>query len=179
MSIDHDGGDQAPCAVIVPDGRVTYPLPPGTDSGAGNATMTTPHPGTGLQCSAIKADGTPCRSTAVLRPDQCPDGHCSVHCPGRADAMAAARRKGGHNRSNVERAYSRLPDDLRAISRLLAEVIVEVRDQRLPANVGNSVATLARALVGAIESGNLTTRMDDLEALLGRLDDQLDLQVVA
>ena len=141
--------------------------------------MTTAHPGTGLQCSAIKADGTPCRSTAVLRPDQCPDSHCSAHCPQRAAAMAAARRKGGHNRSNVERSYNRLPDDLKAIAKLLAEVIVEVRDQRLPANVGNSVATLARALVGAIESANVEIRVAELEDLLTRLDERLELRVAS
>ena len=141
--------------------------------------MTSAHPGTSLQCSAIKADGIGCQSTAVLRPEDCPDGHCSVHCPERADAMAAARRKGGHNRSNVQRSYNRLPDDLKAIAKLVAEVIVEVRDQRLPANVGNSVATLARALVGAIESGNVETRVGELEDMLTRLDERLDLRVAS
>ncbi len=171
--------EKAPCAVIVPDGRVTYPLPSGTDSGAGDASMTTPHPGTSLQCSAIKADSTPCRSTAVLRPDQCPDGHCSVHCPERADAMAAARRKGGHNRSTAQRSYSRLPDDLKAIAKLLADVIVEVRDGRLPPAVGNSVASLSRALISSIESGNVEVRVGELEDLLTRLDERLELRVAS
>ena len=141
--------------------------------------MTTPHPGTSLQCNAIKADGTGCRSTAVLRPDQCPDGHCSVHCPGRADAMARARRKGGHNRSNVERAYSRLPDDLRAISRLLADTITEVKAGTLAPAIGNSVASLSRALISAIESGNVETRVGELEDLLTRLDERLELRVAS
>ncbi len=132
---------------------------------------------TGVHCQSLTMAGQPCRSVAVMA---CEHGyHCNSHCPSQVADRQEARRRGGKNSSSVERAYSRLPDDLRAISRLLAEVIVEVRDQRLPANVGNSVATLARALVGAIESGNLTTRMDDLEAVLGRLDEQLDLQVVA
>jgi len=141
--------------------------------------MTSAHPGTSPQCSANKADGTGCRSTAVLKPDQCPDGHCSVHCPDRADAMAAARRKGGHNRSNVERSYSRLPDDLRAISRLLADTITEVKAGTLAPAIGNSVASLSRALIGAIESGNVETRVGELEDLLTRLDERLELRVAS
>ncbi len=141
--------------------------------------MTSAQPDTSLQCRAVKADGTPCRSTAVLRPDQCPDGHCSVHCPERADAMAAARRQGGHNRSNVERAYSRLPDDLRAISRLLADTITEVKAGTLAPAVGNSIASLSRALISAIESGNVETRVGELEDLLTRLDERLDLRVAS
>ncbi len=141
--------------------------------------MTTAPLRTGLQCSAVKADGSPCRSTAVLRSEDCPDGHCSVHCPERADAMAAARRKGGHNRSNVERAYSRLPDDQRAISRLLADTITEVKAGTLAPAIGNSVASLSRALIGAIESGNVETRVGELEDLLTRLDERLDLRVAS
>jgi hypothetical protein len=95
------------------------------------------------------------------------------------ETMEAARRKGGHNRSTAQRSYNRLPDDLKAIARLLAEVIVEVRDGKLAPAVGNSVASLSRALISSVESGNVEVRVGELEDLLSRLDERLDLRVAS
>ncbi len=72
-----------------------------------------------------------------------------------------------------------MPDDLRAISRLLADTITEVKAGTLAPAIGNSVASLSRALIGAIESGNVETRVAELEDLLTRLDERLELRVAS
>ncbi len=130
--------------------------------------------GTDIHCQSLTMAGQPCRSVAVM---EC--GHCNSHCPQFEAERQEARRRGGKNSSAVERAYSRLPDDLRAISRLLADTITEVKAGTLAPAVGNSIASLSRALIGAIESGNVETRVGELEDLLTRLDERLELRVAS
>ncbi len=84
-----------------------------------------------------------------------------------------ARRRGGRNSSTVERAYTKLPSDLQSVAVILGETIVAVRDGQLSPSIGNSIASLSRSLVATLESANLSNRMDGLEAVLGRLDEQI------
>ncbi len=95
------------------------------------------------------------------------------------DTMDAARRRGGHNRSNVQRAYAKLPDDLASIARLLAETVIQVRDGELPPAVGNSIASLNRSLLATLESAVLSNRVDGLHDILERIDAEIGLRVVA
>ena len=132
---------------------------------------------TGVHCQSLTMAGQPCRSVAVMA---CEHGyHCNSHCPSQVADRQEARRRGGKNSSSVERAYSRLPDDLRAISRLLADTLTEVKAGTLAPAVGNSIASLSRALISAIESGNVETRVGELEDLLTRLDERLELRVAS
>ncbi len=105
--------------------------------------------------------------------------HCNSHCPTLETERQEARRRGGRNSSAVERSYAKLPSDLASVAKVLGETMVAVRDGRLSPSIGNSIASLSRALISAIESGNLSTRMDNLEAVLGALDETLHLQAVA
>ena len=132
---------------------------------------------TDVHCQSVTLAGKPCRSVAVMACDH--GHHCNSHCPTLETERQEARRRGGRNSSAVERAYARLPSDLSAVAKTLAEVLVDVREGTLPPNVGNAVASLARALVGTIESANVETRVAELEDLLTRLDEQLHLRVAS
>lgn len=132
---------------------------------------------TGTHCQSLTMAGEPCRSVAVMACDH--GHHCNSHCPTFQAARQEARRRGGRNSSAVERAYTKLPSDLKSVAVILGETIVAVRDGQLSPSIGNSIASLSRSLVVTLESANLSSRMDGLEAVLGRLDEQLDLRVVA
>ena len=117
------------------------------------------------KCAATNAAGSPCSAQPVR-----PDGFCYWHAPAVAAERAAARRKGGANRSNTARAKRQLPagvltaDELRG---LVGLTIRGVLTNRIEPGVGNSVANLARAYLAVTEATEHEERLAALEAAAG------------
>lgn len=119
---------------------------------------TTPTPTTKQVCSALKADGKPCRAYAVQDSQ-----YCHFHAPERSGEATAARKAGGKARSKPSPAE---PIDLSTPElqrRAIETTIDRVRSGDETSNVARLVLygiSLARPIVEAEE---IVKRLDALE----------------
>lgn len=114
-------------------------------------------------CEAMRADGSPC-TVAPLRSG----AYCFAHSPDLADRRAAARVKGGHNRSNLARgarAAVASPPVATLIDRL-TRALDDTLAGDLDARQANAAANVARALLAALEAGDVEARFAELERLV-------------
>jgi hypothetical protein len=115
------------------------------------------------RCRATNANGAPCEAQPVRA-----DGYCYWHSPQTAAEREANRRKGGHNRSNVQRAkrrYGTAPlstDDLRE---LLAETLRRALAGSIDPPLANAIANLSRVALAANEASAVSDLMQRLAAL--------------
>jgi hypothetical protein len=88
---------------------------------------------------------------------------CFAHDPGRATERTAARRKGGHNRSNVARLRGLCPPRLINVFEVLEKALGEVHDGTLAPSRAVAMASLAPAMTRVLTAGELEQRLRDLE----------------
>lgn len=110
------------------------------------------------QCRAARTDGEACRARAH------DDGYCLSHSPARTDQMAAARRRGGQNRSRSARLRKLAPPALLGVYERLERALQEVHDGELDPRQAAAMASLASAMVRVLTAGELEQRVRDLEA---------------
>ena len=117
-----------------------------------------------MRCTALKADGTPCRTYAL-------DGKafCLFHDPERAALRTAARRKGGLRRAG-SLARKVLADAGPLALKTPAEVaeylcgaIGAVQSGKLDHRIGATLNGLAGTLLKALDAGELAERLAALE----------------
>ena len=119
------------------------------------------------RCKAVNTAGNPCSGQPLLL-----DGCCYWHSALTVEERAAARRRGGLNRSNAARAKKQLPagvlttDELRGV---LGLTIAKVIRGDVEAGVGGAVASLARAYVAVTEAAGVET----LQAEVAELRDMM------
>lgn len=117
------------------------------------------------RCHATNHSGDPC--SAAPLPGQ---GWCVWHHPDRAEARREMSRKGGLAKRNTVRAKKRYaeggldPDQSQGI---IGATIVGVLSERIPPNVGNAIAALARTSVAIREAVETEERLAALERRAG------------
>lgn len=117
------------------------------------------------RCQATAANGKPCAATP--RPGR---SYCLWHDPEAVETRRELSRKGGQARSNRRRALAKLPDEvmsLRTVQAMLCRALRDVIDGRLEPGVGNSAATLGRAIAAIATAGDLEERVAELERAAG------------
>ena len=105
-------------------------------------------------CQALRRDGRPCIGRPVPG-----SPYCVAHHPN----AAVWRAKGGHGRSNHERAAKLLPARLRPIADTLQEAFDRCYRGELTEKRAAALAVLARALVTVVQAGEYEERVRELE----------------
>lgn len=105
------------------------------------------------KCTATRKDGSPCKSFAVL------NGLCVGHQPG----AQQARAKGGLNSSRAARLRGLIPPRLVPVYDKLETALTEVHTGQLEPKQAQAMASLARAMVAVLTSGELEERVRILE----------------
>jgi len=111
-----------------------------------------------MTCTATKRDGTNCTAMAL------DSGLCFAHDPQNRAQATAARRRGGENRSTVQRASRRMPRDLADLSRRLLEAFDQVHRGELPPDRAHALARLAAVYVTLHSAVEVDARIEALEA---------------
>jgi len=126
------------------------------------------------KCKAITKNGTACQANAQTGRD-----YCFLHDPNKAEAVKAARSKGGSSlkvidpkrfkpwrgtAGEVTVMKSPTPQD---IVNLLADTIDEVKTGTIDPRVANAVGYLAGAIIKAVEVDALVDRLAAIEEAIG------------
>ncbi len=117
------------------------------------------------QCSGTNAAGKPCSARA--QPGR---AWCQWHDPAREAERAQWRSQGGKARSTrntAARELKRYPTDMGSLRGTLFHVLKRVESGDLEPNVGNSIATIARAIVTVSQSVEVEERLAALEQRAG------------
>ncbi len=109
------------------------------------------------QCTAIKRDGSPCRSMAL------DSGLCWAHDPAVRDRADAARKRGGENRSNLNRASARMPRDMKSLGERILQAFDRVENGELDPARAHAMARLVAAFVQLHQVGEMDARLEALE----------------
>jgi hypothetical protein len=109
-------------------------------------------------CSATRLDGQPCTSPALPG-----SNWCFAHDPQRQQQRDEARRRGGYNRASALRIRRLVPPRLVSTYDILESALIAVRDGKLDARQGVAMASIAKAMVAVMTSGELEQRIRDLE----------------
>jgi hypothetical protein len=111
------------------------------------------------QCQATKADGSPCRGSALPGKSV-----CLFHDPTQAGKAKAARRKGGKTRSKQAAVLPLAPDvkveDVAGVVKLLSETISQVRRGEIDPKIANATGYLSSVLLRALEGGVLAREIE-------------------
>jgi hypothetical protein len=111
------------------------------------------------QCQATKADGSPCRGSALPGKSL-----CLFHDPTQAGKAKAARRRGGKTRSKRAAVLPSAPDvpvkHVSDVVTLLAQTISQVRRGEIDPKVANATGYLSSVLLRALEGGELAEEME-------------------
>ena len=110
------------------------------------------------KCLGVRVDGNACRSTIVGD-----TGYCFSHDPTREADRARARTRGGRASSKLSRARKLAPPLLIDVYEDLESALTDVRSGVLSPAQGQSMASLARALVTTLQVGELEERLRHLE----------------
>ncbi len=110
-------------------------------------------------CRATRRDGSPCRSAIVLA-----TGYCPMHDPGRREAVAAARVRGGERRATAARLDRLVPATLKPTLGTLLTALDEVHAGDLDPKRAGAMAALAGAIVRLYQAGVIEERLAALEA---------------
>ena len=116
---------------------------------------------TQARCSGTTKAGAPCQAPALPG-----SRFCVTHDPSRVTDLAEWRRKGGKASSNTARARKRLPDGALSaaeLNGLLGTTLKGVLVGKIEPNVGNCVASLARAIRDVAGWADLDERLAALE----------------
>jgi hypothetical protein len=110
------------------------------------------------QCAATRRDGQPCTAPALGQ-----SAYCFAHDPTMAERRAKAREAGGRNKANVVRLRAVMPPRLVPLFETLETALGEVHDGKLDPKKASAMASLARAMVSVLTSGELEERVRVLE----------------
>jgi hypothetical protein len=113
------------------------------------------------RCSGIAKSGERCRAAALPGSD-----FCVTHDPRRVTDLAEWRRRGGKAKSNRARARRHLADGAMTAAELngvLGVTLKGVLAGKIEPNVGNCVASLARAIRDVSGWAELDERLAALE----------------
>jgi hypothetical protein len=111
------------------------------------------------QCIASTRTGLPCPSPALAE-----SHYCFAHDPALAEKRVEARRRGGQGRANVVRLRRLVPPRLLAVYDTLESALMETYKGTLDARQASAMASLARAMVAVLQSGEMEERLRTLEA---------------
>jgi len=117
------------------------------------------------KCSATTRRGIPCGSPPLPG-----SALCWLHDPNVAEQRREASRKGGKARSNAARAKKALPAEIMTDAELLSWLGVMLKRVMAGATtpaIGNSVATIAKAMVAVRQASELEDRLAELEQRAG------------
>ena len=117
------------------------------------------------RCSVTTKGGAPCRAPATR------GTYCVAHDPAAVVELAEWRRRGGRGKGNKSRAKKALPDGALSateLNGLLGTTLKGVLVGRIEPNVGNCVASLARAIRDITGWADLEERLAALERDEGR-----------
>ncbi len=109
-------------------------------------------------CESTRADGSPCRARAL--PDRT---QCWAHDGSTRELAHAARRRGGTNRSNVQRASRHMPRDMQDLSKRILAAFEAVETGELPPDRAHALARLVAAYVQLHSAGETDARIAALE----------------
>ncbi len=118
-----------------------------------------------VQCRGTNAAGKLCSARA--QPGR---AWCQWHDPDREAERAQWRSQGGKSRSTrntAARELRKYPTDMGSLRGTLFHVLKRVEGGDLEPNVGNSIATIARAIVAVSQSVEVEERLATLEARAG------------
>ena len=114
------------------------------------------------RCKSTKKDGTPCQGLAVNSGD-----YCFSHEPELLAKRNEARARGGQNSAKIVRLRGLVPPRLLEVYATLEVALAEVHSGSLnPAQAG-AMASIARAMVAVLTSGELEERVRELESKTG------------
>jgi hypothetical protein len=105
----------------------------------------------GLSCRAIPSKGSP---------------YCLFHGPN----AKAIQIKGGQHKANAHRLENRMSPRLKDVVELLGTAAKEVHSGKISPSQGSSLASIATALIKAVESASLEIRVSLLEVRTKRGD---------
>jgi hypothetical protein len=114
------------------------------------------------RCISNRRDGQPCQAPAVTTA-----GFCFTHAPALATKRNAARQRGGQNSAKIVRLRGLIPPRLRDVYGMLENALEEVHDGKLDYRDASAMASIARAMVSVLTSGELEERVRDLEDKAG------------
>ena len=119
------------------------------------------------KCSAIAKSGSRCRRPALAGKQ-----HCLMHDPGSAGLRREASKKGGHARSNAERARKALQPAMTSEDLLvtLSEVIRKAERSEIEPGIVNCISGAARAMNEIRKSTEIERRLEELEQRAGIAD---------
>ncbi|MFC1955019.1 hypothetical protein ACFLWZ_00515 [Chloroflexota bacterium] len=109
------------------------------------------------RCKKSTLKGEPCLGYALE------DGYCWSHSPALEKQRIEARAKGGRNSARAARLRSLVPPRLIPVYDKLEEALEEVHDGNLESKQAQAMASLARAMVAVLTSGELEERVRGLE----------------
>ena len=119
------------------------------------------------QCAGIKADGGRCRGQAISNSEYC-FSHSPEHAEARKQRASRGGKRGGRGRPQAE---------LTNVKRRLSDLADDVLGGSVDKGVGAVVSQILNVYLRAIsvelkvaEQRELIERMDELEAMLGRLN---------
>lgn len=110
------------------------------------------------QCAGIRRDGQRCAAPVMGA-----GPHCFAHDPARAADRDAARRKGGRNSSRVARIHGLLPPRLLPLFDQLEQALADVLSGSLDPRQATAAAAVGRAMVSALQAGELEERLRRVE----------------
>lgn len=118
-----------------------------------------------VECRGTNAAGRPCSARAQPGLEW-----CQWHDPAREAERAQWRSEGGKARSTrntAARELKRYPTDMGSLRGTLFHVLKRIEAGDLEPNVGNSIATIARAIVTVSQSVEVEDRLAALEQRAG------------
>ena len=108
-------------------------------------------------CRAIKLDGNPCKAWASKT-----TGLCPLH----SENSHQIHVLGGKSKSRAHQLETRIHPKLKPMVELLSKSAVQVHAGEITPAQGSAIASIATALIKAVESTELQTRLDELERKL-------------
>ena len=108
-------------------------------------------------CRAIKLDGNPCKAWASKTTGLCPLHSENAH---------QIQVSGGLAKTRAHLLETRLHPKLKPVVELLSKSATEVHDAKITPAQGAAIASIATALIKAVESTELQIRLDELERKL-------------
>lgn len=113
------------------------------------------------RCKSKTRSGEQCQCFALE------DGYCFAHSPIVEQKRRETRAKGGRNSTRIIRLQGLGPLRLRPVYELLEKALQEVHSGDLESKPATTMATLARAMVTVLKSGELEERVRKLESKNG------------
>ncbi len=112
------------------------------------------------RCTATRRDGAQCSAQSLPG-----EPMCFAHSPAMAEARTAARRRGGSNSAKVVRLRGLVPPRLLPVFDRLERALADVLSGDLDPKQAQAAASVARAMVSVLSSGELEERLRRLEGI--------------